>query len=229
MPKVAARQGFSAILLLVIGFVVIFLAGSFIIGNRQTKVVKVVNPITTLTQNIAAPTIKTYSNKDLSIEFQYQPNLQVKEDSEAEFNQRSVGLTTKSAIGDLRKNFTNYLQYEPGKFLGAVVVLDETGSYDKNPLTIWVFDNPNDLSIDTWYKNYWYFPFVWGDFTYDGKLKISPQNEATISGQIAKFGTVDYQPGSPKFIYLSRGGKMYLFRVIGNIGDQILATFKLTN
>jgi len=124
-----------------------------------------------------------------------------------------------------RKNFKGYVTYEPGKVLGIVAVLDKANSYDTNPFTLWVFDNPNDLSIDEWYKNYWYYPFVWGDFTYKGKFELAPNTEATISGQMARSGVIDYQPGKPKFVYLSKDKKMYLFRIIGEDGNKILSSF----
>ncbi len=127
-----------------------------------------------------------------------------------------------------RKNFKGYVTYEPGKVLGIVAVLDKANSYDTNPFTLWVFDNPEDLSIDAWYQTYWYYPFVWGDYTYTGKFELAPKQEATISGQLAKIGTIDYQPGKPKFVFISKDKKMYLFRIIGNIGDQILSGFKFS-
>lgn len=159
----------------------------------------------------------SYKNDSLKLEFQYQ-DLKVLEDSEAEFNKRGNG--------DFRKNFKGYVGYEPGKALGAVVVLDKDQKFDTNPLTVWVFDNPSNLSIDAWYKNYWYYPFVWGDFTYLGKFTLAPKEEATISGQIGKSGKIDYQPGKPKFIYVSKDKKMYLFRIIGEAGMKILSAFK---
>ena len=106
------------------------------------------------------------------------------------------------------------------------MVLDKSNSYDLNPLSVWIFDNPQDLSVDAWYKNYWYYPFVWGDFTYTGKFTLAPKEEATVSGQMAKSGIIDYQLGKPKFIYLSKDKQMYLFRIIGENGDKILQSFK---
>ena len=159
-----------------------------------------------------------YSNSNLGFTLKYPTGLNIKEDTEEEFNKRGNG--------DFRKNFRGYVQYEPGKFLGAVLVFDKTGSFDTNPFTVWVFDNPQDLSIDTWYKNYWYYPFVWGDFTYTGKFELAPKTEATISGQMAKSGIIDYQPGKPKFVYVSKDKKMYLFRIVGENGDKLLSTFK---
>src|SRR3989344_676485 len=91
------------------------------------------------------------------------------------------------------------------------------------------FDNPNDKSIDVWYKDYWYYPFVWGDYTSMGKITLAPKDEATVSGQMGRSGVIDYQPGKPKFIYVSNSSKMYLFRIIGEDGDKILSTFKFTD
>lgn len=159
-----------------------------------------------------------YSDKGLRFEFNYPKDLTVKKDSEAEFNQRGNG--------DFRKNFKGYVGHEPGKFLDALVVLDKDQNYEINPLSIWIFDNPDNLTIDGWFNKYWYYPFVWGVFDWTSKGHITPDTEATISGQMAKSKVVSYQPGPPKFLYVSKDGKMYLFRVIGEVGDKILSTFK---
>lgn len=161
--------------------------------------------------------LNEYSSQALEFAFEYTNELTVKEDTEDEFNKRGNG--------NYRKNFTSYIEYEPGEFLGAVVVLDEDEEYDTNPLTLWVFENPDDLTIDEWYKNYWYYPFVWGDFSSRSDL-VAPVNEATISGQMVKSGVVDYQSGKPKFVYIAKDKKVYLFRIIGEAGEQILSTFK---
>lgn len=158
---------------------------------------------------------ETYTGSQLAIKFEYGKDLSVKEDSEEEFNKRGNG--------DFRKNFKGYVGYEPGKFVGAVLVLDKQASYDTNPFTVRIFENPDNLTIDQWYEKFWYYPFVWGDFT-DRNKKASPQNIATISGQAANYGVVDYQPGKPKFVYLSKDKKMYLFRIIGETGNKILST-----
>lgn len=167
------------------------------------------------------PQSNSYLNQTLGFTFKYPNSVNVKIDTEEDFNKRGNG--------NYRKNFSGYVQYEPGKFLGAVMVLDKSNSYDTNPLTIWVFDNPNNLSVEKWYDKYWYYPFVWGDFTYTGKIELAPKVEATISGQLAKSGTIDYQPGKPKFIYVSKDKKMYLFRLIEDkdqTSDKVLSAFK---
>lgn len=160
---------------------------------------------------------KDYSSP-LGFNLKYSKNFLIKEDSEEEFNKRGNG--------NFRKNFEGYIRYEPGDFLGAVVVLDKEDNFDINPFTVWIFYNPSDLSIDDWYKKYWYYPFVWGDFTQRGKIELAPKDEATVSGQIGKSEVIDYQPGKPRFIYLSQNRKMYLFRIIGSEGDSILTSFQ---
>src|SRR3989344_6333998 len=89
-------------------------------------------PITTTTV-AKQPEFNDYSNSELSLKFSYDLNLSVKEDSEEQFNQRGNG--------NFRKNFNGYVGYEPPKPLGAVVIFDKDLSFDKNPLSIWVFDN----------------------------------------------------------------------------------------
>lgn len=171
---------------------------------------------------ISTPTTKflTYTNQDLGFEFQYSnKDLKITEDSEEEYNKRGNG--------NFRKNFSGYVGYEPGFFLGAVVVLEQDEKYDNSPLTVWIFNNDNNLTIEQWFQDYWYYPFLWGVFDWTSKGHIAPDQEATISGQMAKYRIVSYQPDSPKYLYLSSSGKMYLFRAIGEVGDEILTTFAL--
>jgi len=211
------QKGSARLLIVLLVLIIIALAGVYLYQNS-----KVNNSLPS--PNFVAlskPADNDYSSKDLGFEFKYAQELILKEDSEEEFNRRGNG--------DFRKNFKGYVGYEPGKFSGAVVLLDKSNSFDTNPFTIWAFDNQQNLSIDEWYKNYWYYPFVWGDFTYTGKFVLAPKKEATISGITAKSGVIDYQPGKPKFIYVAKDNKIYLFRVIGETGDKILPTFKFTD
>lgn len=158
-----------------------------------------------------------YLKPDLGFKFKFSKNLKVLEDSEEEFNKRGNG--------NFRKNFKDYVGYEPGEFLGAVVVLDETKSYSSNPFSLWVFNNQDNLTVEKWFDKYWYYPFLWGVFDYTSKGHITPDTEATISGQLAIEKTVSYQNSSPKYLYVSKNQKMYLFRIIGETGDKILSTF----
>lgn len=158
-----------------------------------------------------------YRNQQLGLEFEYPgEDFEIKDDSEEEFNKRGNG--------NYRKNFTGYVRYEPGKFFGAIAVLDQTKSFDANPLSIWVFDNPDNLTVESWFDKYWYYPFIWGVFDSRSKGHITPDSEATISGKLAKSKIVTYQGGKPKFVYISNNQKMYLFRVIGKMGETILSS-----
>src|SRR3989338_1853989 len=159
-----------------------------------------------------------YSNESLGFSFKYAKDLTVKDDSEEEFNKRGNG--------NFRKNFKGYVIYEPAQVLGAVTVLGKDGSFDSAPLSVWVFDNPQELSSQQWFEKYWFYPFIWGVFAEPDKGHIRPENVSTVSGQTTKYGVVSYQPGSPKFLYLAGDKKIYLLRIIGNEGEKILQSFK---
>ncbi len=167
---------------------------------------------------------ETYTNDEYSFTFSYPKTLSVQPDSEEDFAKRFGG--------DNKANFTSYVGYAPGKLLSAVAVLDKDSSFDNSPLTIWIFDNPNQLTVDQWFDKYWYYPFLWGVFDKTSKGHVILDQEATISSQTAKYKIVSYQPGAPKYLYLEHGGKMFLIRVLtasDQTGENILQSFKFTN
>ena len=211
------QKGSALIAFVLIGFVVIFGGGYLFFNYQNQKTPQSFIP----TLGKSNDNLETYTNKDFGFEFKYlNKDLTVKDDSEQYFNKRGNG--------DFRKNFKGYIGYEPENFLGAVTVLEKVENFDTSPFTLWIFDNSNNLNVDDWYKNYWYYPFVWGDYTIR-RNDVAPVNDATISGRLAKSGVVGYQPGSPKLIYLSDSNKMYLFRIIGDQGEKILQSFKFIN
>src|SRR3989344_3171553 len=212
-------KGFASILIITVVLLILIGGGVYLYQNLKPPT-SLNSPNSPDSSNSNIPNFKDYLDQSLELSLKYSKDLTVKEDSEEEFNQRGNG--------DFRKNFNGYVGYEPGKFLGAVVVLEQDLNFDINPFTVWVFDNPKQLSIDKWHHDFWYYPFVWGDFTSEGKFDLAPKEDATISGQIGKAGVIDYQPGKPKFVYLSKDKKMYLFRIIGEKGDKILSTFKFS-
>lgn len=201
------------------------MVGGYIYFNskKENKENPLAGPV--ISQEFSAKTSKQdlpeYSRGDLGFSFVITKDATVKDDSEEEFNKRGNG--------DFRKNFTGYVEYEPPTFAGAVVVLGKENNFDNNPFAVWVFNNDNNLTIEQWFGKYWYYPFVWGVFDYTSKGHIALDTEATISGELAKSKIISYQPGEPKFIYISKNQKMYLIRIIDDpkhFGDQILASFK---
>ncbi len=213
------KQRGSVHLLLILVLVILFVGGGIYFFQSQKKTEKIFPVQSSQIKNYNNyDNYDNYSNQSLGLTFKYSKELTVKEDSEEEFNKRGNG--------DYRKNFKGYVGYEPGKFVGAAAVLDKSDSYDANPLSVWVFNNENNLTVDAWFKDYWYYPFLWGVFDWTSKGHVAPDSEATISGQPARSRIVSYQPGKPKFMYISNNGKMYLFRVVGETGDKILSTFK---
>lgn len=175
------------------------------------------------------PPLKNYPSEPLGFEFKYPGSgYIVVEDSEA-------GLSVRGKT-DFRKNFTGYVGYPPPNFLKAVVLKPDDNEpltqFDTFPLSLWVFDNPQGLTVDQWYRKYWYYPFIWGESSEPQRSQNAPDNISSVSGQLAKFHIVNYRPKEPKFLYLANNGKMFLFKIIdttenNNLGSKTLLTFKL--
>lgn len=173
-------------------------------------------PTSPTTPNISA--FKDYSDQPLGFSFRYAKDLVVSTDSEEQFNKRGNG--------NFRKNFKGYVMYEPANVIGAIVALDKSNDYEKAPFSVWVFDNPDKIEPSAWFEKYWFYPYLWGVFSEPDKGHVRPDKTATISGQTVKYSVISYQPGSPKFILISKNQQMYLFRVIDNEGEKILESFK---
>lgn len=220
------QKGFAHLFVILLGILLIVgvvIGGSIYIKGKK----QVVSPIIPTPQASFLPStesnIKEYRNNNLGISFSYPKEFEIKEDTEEEYDKRNKGT--------FRKNFKGYIGWEPGKFLGAVGLIDAKTDLDKSPFLLWVFENPVNLSPEKWFDEYWYYPFVWGDFT-ERRKAITPVTDIQIRDQTGKYGVVSYRPDSPKFIYLPLNGKMYMFRILSNNEDlekQILASFKFLN
>lgn len=170
-------------------------------------------------KQIEVKNISTYKNTNLKFTFQYtDEDFKVVSDTEEDYSKR--------AKTNFRKNFNDYVSYDPPQALGAALVL-ESNDFNSSPFTVWVFDNPQNLDSQKWYSNFWYYPFVWGDFD-NTKEKVRPQELVLIDGKEAKYNIVTYGLGKPKFIYLPIDGKMFLFKIPTDkdTGNKILSTVK---
>ncbi len=184
------------LLIAIIGVVFAFL--KFTIGEKSGS-----GQITP--KNALTPQLSLYQSKELGFEFSYPAQeMAVVEDTEDAYSKRQQT--------EFRKNFAGYVGYQPATVIRAfnVINIDEK-DLDKAPLQIWVFNNKDNLNAINWYKEYWFYPFVWGDFTFR-RNETAPTNIATISGQVASYATVNYQPDSPKFTYISNKGRMFLIK-----------------
>lgn len=177
-----------------------------------------------------ASTTHIYQDNELKFQFEYPKDFEVISESEEKYSER-----TKT---EYRKNFKYYVAYEPPRFVKGIIVKPKSmeltsNQFEQMPLILWVFENPDKLDSEKWYKDFWYYPFVWGVFDEPRKTSIAPILEATISGRFAKYNVVSYQPGKPKFMLLPapprgepKDDKMFLFKITEN-GDKILSSFKL--
>ncbi len=218
-------RGFAHLFLILILFLIFLMAVGFLYfqmtsnpssENLSEDSKGVLNLISSEPKN------KSYSNQYFGISFVYpEKGFSVVEESEEQFNVRGNG--------EFRKNFTGYVGYPPGEALGSVVVLDETLDYENAPLSIWVFNNPENFTAEDWYNQYWYYPYIWGDFTSRANL-TAPVNIATISGQLGGANIVDYRDGKPNFVLVPYKGKMFLFRYPTQnqpeVVESVLESFK---
>lgn len=154
--------------------------------------------------------------QDEFLSFSYPDGFEVVEESEESYFERTNT--------NYRKDFTYYVEYSPPPFVKSIVVKDQnkklSSQFDEEPLTIWVFENEQDLSVDKWYQTYWYYPFVWGQFNSPDKNKIAPEKIATISGVTGKYNSVSYRPEKPQFMLIPKNNKMFLLRVVSQEKDN---------
>lgn len=209
------QKGFivQLLALIILGLVLIGLIYFKVFSHQAPAETVKVSPLPTP----SISTTKSYKSP-LGFQFDYPATMSAREDSEEEFNKR--GGT------DFRSNFNLTVGYEPAEVKEAVVTLDKSENFDNSPLVVWVFNNPDQLTVDQWYKNYWYFPFIWGDFSLKDKAQTAPDLDIKIGTESAKLGKVAYSPGEPQFIYLPHQDQMYLIRLIGPEGDTIFKTLR---
>lgn len=149
----------------------------------------------------------SFKDKDIPLGFSYPNEYSVVEEKEEDYFKR--------ANGDIRKNFTATTYYEPAKAVKLLsLISNSTADKESSPFVIWVFENPNNLSAGDFYKNYWYYPYVWGEYAEPGRSNYAPLKEATVSGRLANYAVIDYRPGTPNFYYLPYKDKMLMIRVL---------------
>lgn len=212
------QRGFTVPVLLLALLLVIFGAAFYL---RYNKANFSAAPIPKIQQKQEKQAERKYTNGDLGIEFLVPEGFSAAKDTEEDYNNRGNG--------NFRKNFADVAGYEPAKVLGAVSVLNKDKNFENSPFSLWVFENPGNLSAEAFFERYWYYPFIWGDFNPPTKKHEFPGEVATISGQLSRFAVINYRTDKPKMIYLPSNGKMYLFKVLGDKGEKVLGSFKLLN
>lgn len=214
------QRGFAQLFALLVIIVVLVVAGGYLYLTRKVAV-----PVSFKNQIAESPVVpsdQTYKNPELGFEFKYPKEMVLSLDSEEQYNKRNNG--------DARKNFSGYVGDQPPKFLGGVYLAKEKEPADKAVFLVWVFENPGNLNGKGWYSKYWYYPFLWGVFSYPDKGHAAPNEEATISGRLVNYALVGYQQNKPKYVLIPDKGKMYLLisytGLDDKIGEQVLKSFK---
>ena len=168
---------------------------------------------------------KTYTNKEFNFNLKYPKEIYNLElDTFPEFSKRNN-------TENIRKDFTEFMYYDPPN--------EKFGFYLKDKKTatlileLWIFSNPDTLSIDTWYEKYKYYPHYFGDATQETVNQERPKNDILLNGITGKYAIVSLM-GNHKFVYLKRDNLIYLMNLAidsdgknnTEILDQILSTSK---
>lgn len=177
---------------------------------------------------------RTYTNGEYNFEFKYPNNKYVVvEDDETKYSER---VNTK-----VREEFEKFLGYPPPRFLFALKIVDkaitkEAVTFDEI-IKVWIFDNVANKNIDTWYNDYWYYPFKWGVAVPEIIEDNRPKLEIKINERIGRYTYLSEMGGEIKYIYLPYDGKIFLFRVrvsfdelkkqeVSGVSGFILSTFR---
>lgn len=155
-----------------------------------------------------------YKDQVLGFSLQIPNGYELVNETEQEFFERNKT--------DYRKNFKYYVTYEPPVVTKILTLKGHSENlaslWDSAHFSLWIFDNPENITIEAWYDKYWYYPFLWGQFNPPDKIKIAPTKEGVVA---------DYSPGKPKFVYVQNKDKMFLMRILGDTGEKIFNSIKL--
>lgn len=201
------QKGFAQTLILV--FILLILgsiAGYWLFFSKQPQAViqKQTKSLVSSTNENIKPEV--YKDGQLGLEVEVPEGFSLEKESETEYFKR--------ANGDTRKNFTYYVQYPPAEFAGSFYVIKK-GETDlgKAALSLVAFKNPDSLDPKSFYNRYWYYPFIWGEFSSIEKPKIAPEKIELIEGREAGSAVVDFREDKPKFIYLPYGDKGLMLQI----------------
>lgn len=220
------QKGFAHLLLiLLITLVIISAVGIYLSTFQKAKTPSpkpVSNPLPVSERSVMdskSETKQSVYKNDLGFSFDIPEGFNIKEETEDDFHKRENG--------DMRRNFTGYVQYAPAEFVTSLYLLDEDNNYDQSPFSLWVFENPGSLEPAAFYNKYWYYPFIWGDFS-STKNEVAPKQEAVIGTLKGYSAKAKFRTGIPTFTYIKNGDYMYLFRTIDgdkNIDQKVLKSF----
>lgn len=195
----------------------------FLQNSRTNTISEASSPVQkAFSKPSASPQDETVNIENIGLSLKLSTGFDFIEESEEKYFKR--------ANGNIRKNFNYYVQYDPAGFSESFYIVPEGETdLDKAILSAVVFENPDNLDPMQFYKEYWYYPFVWGDYT-SRRNDIDPENPETIGGKTGGSGVVGYRPGKPRFIYLPLPDKNLMMQIQlptenNQTGGEILQSF----
>lgn len=200
------QRGFVLPILLIVVLLLSLGVGVYFLQNSRTNTK---SEASSPTVNKPLPSVsfhnQTINIEDAALSFQLPPGFNFIKETEDEYFKR--------ANGDIRQNFHYYIEYDPVGFSDSFYIVQRGETdLDKAILAAVIYENPGNLDPMQFYEKYWYYPFVWGDFT-SRRNEISPETSEIIGGKTGGSGIVTYREGSPKFIYLPLPEKNLMLQI----------------
>jgi hypothetical protein len=171
---------------------------------------------------------KTFVENRYGFTLQY-PDAQLVLHDDTEDNKLPIDPTVpEDARPNSRDVFFQTKGYAAPYFVYAVALhtITQENTLAPSPVSLWIFENKNNLSADDWYEQYDYYPFTFGTHIPATIEADKPIQEIIIDGFPGKYHlVVDKAENQMAYIYIPRKNYMMLLAVENKVvGRQILAT-----
>lgn len=171
---------------------------------------------------------ETYTNEKFKFTLKYpKERYRIEEDNEEIYSQRYNA--------KLADEFIKLMGYLPPKEAGAIGVYQlEPKTFplsDQDHFSIWIFGNPEELTLNDWYEKYRFYPFRFGQMAPYLLEQERPKQSIIVSGIEGKTMT-DSVPdvGERRYVYLAKNSYIFLIKIFlgKGEGERILSTFKFS-
>jgi hypothetical protein len=170
---------------------------------------------------------KTYTNQSPNFSFKYPPNYQIKAETDVDFESPNHPQSSKW--------FEQLQGYQPQLPIAVVTITTPKNSADNetesDPITIYIFNNPETLDADQWFEKYNYYPFYFGSGKEESENPKFPFKLGSLQVSYGKFPSIN------NYVYalpVPVNQHMLILSISSEPGSettsyQILSTFQFTD
>ncbi|MBN1263019.1 MAG: hypothetical protein JW991_01555 [Candidatus Pacebacteria bacterium] len=198
----------------------LFFGRDFRLKSQRASSIKP-SPFPTIEEKIDSSLWQTYKNNSCSFSFRYpEDKYQVAPDDEIIYGREG------NLDSSIKVHFINLMGYEPPKFLYGIKLVDKN---KRTHMRIWLFDNSNMISIDSWYSQYGFYPDNFGPSIGTRPEQEQPTQDFPIKNAIGRQVTLPEMNGEGHYVYILKGDRMY-FVYLGETsieGSRILESLTI--